>query len=230
MAKFSPSFLISQASGKLGGIVFVPGKNQQNIRMLKYSRSRYNIATTSIKTATPSLISQFNSLSESLKVAWRDRVTLFPVTDRFGRKLYLSGQSLFVKANIHRLLANKPLFTDPPELVNYQNFGFYELILDPGQYEFQFQNNPQGTNNFVFFYATKPLSPGINSPGLNTYRYIGDQFVTASSGFDFTANYNSVFGSLQKPVGYKIFAYFFVQSATVSSLPGVRHFASNFIN
>lgn len=229
MAKFSPSSLVSQVSGKVGGIVFSPSRNQQTIRNNSHVTVNRNINTSRIKAYTPSLISQFNLLSTDLKKAWVDRAAFFPVYDRFGKKLFLSGQNLFIKANINRLLGNQLLITSPPEVANYSAFPSYELIYSPGQIEFSFNANVPLVGDIVYYYATKPLSPGISNVDKSKYRYLGLQYIPTTNSFDITAFYNNKFAALGLPVGYKIFAYFFVQRRFVSSLPSPKYFASTVI-
>lgn len=227
MAKFSPSFLISQISGKVGGIVFTPGNNSATVRGKKYKTARFNQNTSLIKSFTPSLISNFNSLSESIRKGWQDRRILFPQTDRFGRKFFLSGQTLYVKANIYRLLSFGPLNNDPPELFNYPTFAGYELILDPGQFEFAFSEPLPMINDFVFIYATRPLSPGIQNPSLKLFKFVSVQSIQPASSIEFTSQYTSKFGPEPYPAGSKIFAYFFVLPRNVSALPSIKYFAAN---
>lgn len=225
MAKFSPSFLISQVSGKVGGIVFTPGKNSATVRTKRYKTARYNENTSLIKSFTPSLISNFNSLPEPVKKAWQDRRILFPQTDRFGRKFFLSGQTLYVKANFYRLFAFGPVNNDPPELFNYPTFSGYELLLDPGQFEFSFSEFLPMVGDLVFIYATRPLSPGIQNPSLKLFKFISVQRIEDRTFIPFYSQYTSKFGPEPYPAGSKIFAYFFVLPRNVSALPSIKYFS-----
>lgn len=194
MAKLLFGAIVSQASNKLGGIVF--SKNAYG----GYAKKK----TSPAATATAASAQSKNSFSASAKT-WaatltqpfrNDWITLAnnnPVTDVFGNTQKLSGIAIFIRVNRELKLIHATQLQDAPgDQASFDIGGITPTFTvgPPYALKLTVTNNPSGADQLVVCASTF-LSPGRKVPKSNKIAFV--QYFTANHAnlYDFTAAWSA---------------------------------------
>lgn len=114
MAIIIPGVAVSQASGRVGGIIF--SRNRGGLYMRNGSKP--TVVTTpyaqNIKALTANFSAQWRNLTEAQREAWKEWATQNPVTNRLGQSRTLSGHQAYVKINVRLAAAGGSSLSMPP--------------------------------------------------------------------------------------------------------------------
>lgn len=198
MAKIKFGAIVTDARGKLDGIVF--SKNQfgaytrtkvtpVNPNSTRQTEVRNNLALNSKAWS--------NVLADAQRSGWKALAENNPVTDIFGNSQVLTGIALYGRVNnVLRNLLVTPLDTAPP---NLDVTGLISMVATAGAglsaLDIAFADTPLPANHKLYIFATGNLPGGVSffKPRL---RFIGASVGVDVSPFDAGALWEAKFGEL----------------------------------
>lgn len=159
MAVVKYGSIITDIKGKIGGQVF-QGSQYGPIMRNNYKGSNarnYDITDTNKNLAI--LATQWSDLSESQQQGWSDGAYQFPVKDKFGNDMILSGWNLFVHLNYYVMFLNESIITDCPtpvsEIQLYDCAGTYSIGAET--FEITFTPSPAVEDNILMYELYAPI-------------------------------------------------------------------------
>lgn len=205
MAKFTPSILLSQVSGKIGGAVTTASPNSLQIRPRAKIRRRQTDNQFAVKQLMASFSSQWRTLSEAIRDNWISATGDYTYPDRLGNIILPTGINLFSSINIGRMVTGFGPSTDTPEPQTYPPVDAQGLDLIGAVffYNITFQGAPETSR--VAFFISGPMSPGITAYGPSDIPFLESFVLEEDQTYDITDSWEAKWGSLASHSGKKVF-------------------------
>lgn len=218
MASIEFGQLISNASGKVAGIVFTRDKSGAKLRTLNRSCVVRNKYTSGARSDFANMNKRWEKLTPAQRTAWNTAASGKTYKNRLGQEMQITGANYFVKINIHLLgIVDTPLLLplaapDPiPEVFNLSNLTLRCEVTEEGE-PFNPVSNPYRlfidnaglipVNQYVRGLMSKPLKPSAPSSG-KVLRLGSILNSTTVFPLDVTAQYTGAFGAII-PANYLI--------------------------
>jgi len=219
MAKIKFGQIISEARGKIAGMVFSRNAYGSYIRQKVTPVNPSSAAQSVVRTYLTQLAQDWRDLTAPQKLQWNTQSVAFAKTDIFGDKQTPSGFNLYMSLNMNILNVNGAVISSPPVLEDAFNFTSLSAVISVGG----------GTSTLtyaaaipatvsVLVYATAPMSAG-KSFVKSEYRKIDVILTADASPFDIAAEYTAKFGSVGA-LGQKVF-FKLVPVVTLTGLRGM---------
>lgn len=115
MAKIKLSAVgITMMIGKTGGQIFARNKGGLYVKNFVKPSNPNTAAQQRIRAIFAGVCALWDGLSLTAKQLWKDAAVNFPVTDKFGDQLILTGRAFFQKVNVSLVSANQSAVLEPP--------------------------------------------------------------------------------------------------------------------
>jgi hypothetical protein len=109
------SALMTAASGSIGGMVASRNRGGMYLRGLVIPVNPSTAPQLASRANLAEAVNDWtNVLTTAQRGAWESYAAATPTVDRFGDTLVLSGQQMFVKSSLPRLIAGRPIVADGP--------------------------------------------------------------------------------------------------------------------
>jgi len=219
MAKVKFGQIISEARGKIGGMVFSRNSYgsyiRQKVTPVNPSSARQSI----VRTYLTQLAQDWRDLTAPQKLQWNTQAVAFAKTDIFGDKQTPSGFNLYMSLNLNILNVNGVVISTPPVLEDAFNFTAFSAAISAGggSIDLTYAAAIPATVSVEVF-ATAPMSAG-KSFVKSEYRKIDVILTADASPFDIAAEYIVKFGSVGL-AGQKVF-FKMVPIVTLTGLRGM---------
>lgn len=181
LALFTSS-IINDASGKLGGNVFLRTQGGLALRANNGQTNPNTSLQGQVRAKTSILVNQWRSLGDDVQQGWRDIVAQWPYVNKVGQTKTYSGYALFMKlngtlANIQGPSQAVGTAINPPAGKPTQSSVGVTLNLTDGagalgDFEVNWASAGTATESLVVM-ATPPLSSGVTNPSKSAYRWLG---------------------------------------------------------
>jgi len=162
---------ISDISGSISGHTFQHSNGGVQLRSKPSAKKQPSIIQTFIRSIHSRMLFEWQALTPAQRTLWNTYASLNPFTSKFGDKVFLTGQQVFLKYQFFYAFNGLSFLTSPylynpnvlgPELIVNGNFNG----LDPWQIVAQFQYN-LGSLRYTDiatgrFYQSLRLTPGYN--------------------------------------------------------------------
>lgn len=206
MAKIKYSALVSEMRNKLNGSVLSKNRYGNYIRNKVTPVNPQTSYQLNQRANLSALSSQWRGLTQAQRDAWANAAQQRPFTDIFGDTKTLSGQALYVSANLNLLASGSATISEPGLSVAIPVLDSVTAVIESNASDVLQTADvtiapaviPAGFKLIV--YATPAYSPGISFVK-NKYRYLGVFSVTAGVA-DIQAALASRFGNYA--VGEKV--------------------------
>ena len=221
MARVLYTAIVADMRNKLNGSVFSKNKSGAYVRTKVTPVNPQSQAQTTARQRLSQFSNGFRNLTAAQVAAWNDLASNNPQgTDIFGNPKYLTGMSLFVKLNSNITIGGGTAITDAPVLtspctINLSNFEVTVAASALDTVSMSFTLSGATADNAICVYASAPY-PVSQTYNANKYRLITSIPATGASPYNFTYEYNAIFGA--PPLGYKVGLY----CETVNKLCGVK--------
>lgn len=106
---------ISEVSGSISGDTFQKSQGGIQARKKPCHKKQPSSAQTFIRSIHKTLLFAWQNLSEEKRVLWNTFARVHPVPGKFGSRITLSGQTLFIKYQFPFLFNHLPLILSPYE-------------------------------------------------------------------------------------------------------------------
>lgn len=214
--------MVNSAIGKLGGSVLQRygslsiiknNRNWNSLQSLNWQEQKQRLHTLSAK---------WRGLSQSERDQWTTIAPDWPTTDPFGNPRTPSGYELFMRLNLSLNFVGIGTISPPASPAVITDIGAVVINVGAGLSVIPTWTNNQSTNEYVCFYATRPMSQGKNTPtgGYCFIDYNSDNMVTSK---DISTSYYARYGVPQSH--QKIFVKFVVLNV-VTGQQGTAQFAN----
>jgi len=185
--------IVTEGSGKLNGNVIT--KNHYG-SFIKQNHTPINPGSPrqiTVRSNFNTVVKAWETLSDSNRFQWNNRVYDFPYSDKLGETRLLSGYGLFVKLNMIRINLSLSLLTVPPlknefpiwSFIDCQAFSYSNKV-----FIFASPSLPAGFRLQVF--ASPQVSASINYMHWD-YRFINSIEYGQSFPFELSSTYAAVF-------------------------------------
>jgi len=221
MAKVTVSPLLSELSGKIGGVVVVNNSFGGSWRPRITPLYRNRIFTGTSKELLGYVSSYWAIQSEEIRSAFNRATTLFPIFSRLGGKSYPSGFALWMRVNVTRAQANLPLANYAPYQVGWPRFEISFFDFSPTSLKMNFEVFDSDATYLLFVYLSKAVSPGKRFPAKSSQRIIGVYEVAYSGSIDIFDDWQAAIRLSPYGPSFKISgsASLFLDGSTVRSAP-----------
>ncbi len=200
--KYSGMGIVDMA-GKVNGTVMSRNKGGSYARVWVKPTNPRSIHQVFQRDQLATLSAGFRGLGQPAISQWNASSVNFPVKNRLGETIHLSGIDLYVALNVNLISIGLPIISVPP--VPQDTLGFNTLTMTSvlGVVKLVFTPTPSPTTSNSLIFATPGLSAGISFVK-SQYRLIGFMPHTSASPFDITTMYTTRFGA--PIVGTQVFA------------------------
>lgn len=217
MTKVKYSALVSEMRNKLNGSVMSKNRYGNYIRNKVTPVNPQTSYQLEQRSNLASLSAGWRSLTQQQRESWSNAARDQPRTDIFGDSKILTGQALYVSANLNLLASGSAAIESPAPVIDVPLFGISLLQVQvtgsiPDEFIFTIAPTTVPAGFKLIVYATPALSAGIEF-AKNRFRYLGT-FVPSGGQIDFTAAWQGRFGDANE--GTKVF----VRVALVSTTSG----------
>lgn len=205
MAKFTPSILLSQVSGKIGGSVTTASPNSLQVRPRAKIRRRQTDNQFAVKQLMGSFSSQWRTLSQAIRDNWIAATPDYTYPDRLGNVITPTGVNLFSSINIGRVVTGFAGSTDTPSPQTYPAVAAQGLDLIGAVffYNITFFDTPPIAR--VAFFISGPMSPGITAYSPSDIPFLESFTLEEDQTYDITDSWEAKWGSLASHSGKKVF-------------------------
>ena len=195
MALIQFGIAVSDARGKLGGVVFSRNRNGAYVRRGTTPVNPNTVAQQERRDQVMDLSTAWRDLTEAERAGWENLGDQITRVNKVGNTYTLTGLQAFQSINQNRFTNGAALVTTAPILDNPVNVSSITLDASGGALTLEILALPvAGSRNYI--YATPPLSAGRNFFGPSEYRLIQIQSgVLAANPLDIEAGYEAVFGA-----------------------------------
>lgn len=219
MAKVKFGQIISEARGKIAGMVFSRNTYGSYIRQKVTPVNPSSAAQTTIRTYLTQLAQDWRDLTAAQKLQWNTQAVAYAKTNIFGDKQAPTGFNLYMGLNLNILNIGGAVISTPPILEDAFNFTSLSAVVSAGG----------GTSTLTFadaipatvsveLFATCPMSAG-KAFVKSEYRKIDTLTNADVSPYDCAAAYIAKFGSVGLQ-GQKVF-FKLVPIVTLSGIRGM---------
>lgn len=219
-AIFTPGAVVSEIRGKIASNVFSRNRGGAIIRNRIKPINRRSVLQSTRRQVLGSLASAWRGLTSAQRDSFNAAVGSFPLQNRLGQTIQLSGEQLYVRLNANLVLIGASQITTAPSPFSFAIFTLSFTAEDAtvaAALSVVFTPTPLTAGNTLLVFATRNLSAGIEAPGASEFRKIGQIDPSDTSPADMISAYQAVFGD---PVaGEKIFLEI-RPVATASGQPG----------
>jgi hypothetical protein len=220
MALYTPGAFAPIISGSVGATVFshnAGGAYMKNKSIPLNPNSPYQISARNLLTL---FAQKWRSLTEAQQAAWNAAAPSFPVTNRIGETITLSGFNFYVRQNININLAGGSSISVPPSPGTVVSPLTFSGTCTGGAISLIYTATPVPTGQVLFVYGTIGLSTGKNFVK-SQFRLFAVLAAAAASPFSATTLYTARFGPPLSGVGQKLF--FQIEPVVIASgLTGIR--------
>jgi len=136
------------------------------------------------------------TLTDAERIAWNDFATAFPITDRLGQVLQLTGQQAFVRLNSRLLNAGESIITTAPtdqDVTDVTSITPTVTVTGPVM-SLAFDPSPLASTDLLIIRATPAFSAG-KSYFTNALRDIQITAAAAATPIDVAASWVTAFGA-----------------------------------
>jgi hypothetical protein len=205
MAKFTPSILVSQVSGRYSGSVFVSNPETNHIRKRAKLKKQFDTNIRQVKTLMASVSSRWRELTAAQRSAWIAATPNYTFVDRLGNTLTPTGLQLYTKIQISNIVGSVGENNATPSPVSYPTVDdqFLDENLGDLLWAITLTDVPPSSN--LKFFLSGPLSAGISVVGPSQMVMIQTEQFLEDTNYDLTASWEARFGSLASNSGKKIF-------------------------
>jgi len=229
MAIFTPGAVVSEIRGKIASSVFSRNRGGAIIRNRIKPINRRSVAQSTRRQVLGNLAASWRGLTEAQRDSWNSATGSFPLQNRLGQTISLSGEQLYVRMNANLVLIGESQIVTAPSPFSFAIFTLGVTAEDDtvaASFSVTFTPSALTAGNTLAIFATRNLSAGIEAPGSSEFRYIDDIAPAATSPANMLTAYQTVYGD---PVaGQKIF----IEArpiATASGQPGTPLRASTVV-
>ena len=195
--KFSPGIGVGAMSGSQGGTTASRGRAGQYFRTRTMPTQPNTAKQTSVRTNLATASNAWGAtLTDSQRTAWNDFATAFPITDRLGQTLQLTGQQAFVRLNSRLLNAGEAQITTAPTDQDVTDVTTITatVTVTGTVMSLAFTPSPLAATDLLIVRATPAFSPG-KSYFTNALRDILVTTAAASTPLDVAAAWATAFGA-----------------------------------
>lgn len=194
---------MTDARGKSGGHVITKNRQGQAVRTKVTPVNRRSNSQQNSRSKFTTLSQAWRALTQAQRDSWNSASGDTKRSNIFGDSYSPTGKNLYMIVNENLLLANQAIVTDPPAIDTPVSLLTFTVASNTDIAQtLAFTATPTGADTAVIIEATRPLSPGVGSPGSEFRILRGFAGATASPLGTF-ASYVTVHGT---PVpGKKIF-------------------------
>ena len=219
MAKVKFGQIISEARGKIAGMVFSRNTYGSYIRQKVTPVNPASAAQVNARTFLVQLAQDWRDLTAAQMLQWNSQAVAFAKTNIFGDKQAPTGQNLYMSLNLNILHVGGTVINVPPALEDAFNFTSLSAAADvsDGTIILTFAAAIPATTSVMLF-ATAPMSAGKKFVK-SEYRKIDTLTNADVSPADITAAYVAKFGGIGV-AGQKLFVKM-VPVVTLSGLKGM---------
>lgn len=115
MAIITPSPLAQTISGRVGGIIFATHQSYTTAKTSPTLTTPTSKPFLTARAALQSIKRAWDILTPDQRRAWTTTAQNAPTTNHLGQTLYLTGYTLFTRANYLNILTNNPYRLQPPQ-------------------------------------------------------------------------------------------------------------------
>ena len=200
------SAVVGDARGSTGGNVFSRNKGGAYVRKRVSPTNPQTPAQQSQRSRISDLASLWSStLTQAQRDGWAAFGVSFPVTDKLGQVVELTGLQSYTRLNARLLAGGLTRIDTAPGEQAVTDLTSITLTVDVGlgNMEVAFLPTPLGGSDRLQIEASPGVSPGINN-ATNRLRLIVTSGASVASPLDFEAAYVARFGAVPI-VGTKVF-------------------------
>jgi len=224
MALYTPGAFAPIISGSVGATVFSHnrgGSYMKNKAIPLNPHTTYQVAARNLFT---NFAQAWRTLTGAQQAAWDAAAPSFPIVNRVGAVVILSGFNFYVRQNININLAGGSSITIPPSpgtVIAPLTFGATCIA---GAISLAYTPTPVPVGQVLFVYGTPGLSTGKTFVK-SQFRLFAVIAAAAASPFVATVKYTARFGAPIAVAGQKLF--FEIEPVVIASgLTGIRSEAS----
>lgn len=197
--------IASAISGKLGGNIYSRNKGGAYVKQWVSPINPNTPAQSLTRQRFSDLSNDWKGLTQTQRDTWNSAAPNFPIKDRLGETIVLSGQQLYMKFNRNLQSAGlSPISVAPaPKVVANPQFG--AVTVAPGAFEVGFTPDPLGAGDYLVIEATAVKSAGVNFVSRSSFKQVFVAPAAAVSPADILAEYDAIFGSGSLQTGSKVF-------------------------
>lgn len=191
------------ARGKVGGHVITKNRQGQAVRTKVTPVNRRSNSQQNNRSRFTSLSQNWRALTQVQRDAWNSAAGDAKRSNIFGDSYSPTGKNFYMIVNENLLLTGGSVISVPPDINSpVAPLTFLAPTNTTAAQSLSFTATPSGADTTLVIEATRPLSPGVSSPG-SAFRVITYFTGSQASPLDTFNAYVNVFGS---PVaGKKIF-------------------------
>jgi hypothetical protein len=210
MASVKYGSIITDIKGKLGGNVYQGGPYGPIIRSNFKGSTAKNYVPTSTNLELNSLAIAWNSLTIDDKNTWSTNSYLYPVKDKFGNNITLSGYACFVMLNYPLLVLNASLNTQCPTPQGIPDTYSFAPTISVSSMEFLTNCTPNTTtaNTGIIITAYEPFKNDIARGFFRRLRARVRAFISSLVTPDIYSDYDEQMYGKLKPEAIGLFVPF----------------------
>lgn len=149
MALFKQGGLVSELSGKVGGVVFSRNRGGSVIRTFTVPANPKTAYQIEVRNALTSASVAWKSLTDAQRAAWAAWAQENPVRNRVGESIRLQGNAAYVELNSRMVLLGNATLTAPPTVAAPS-----PLLTVTGSWDI-------GAGDFQLAYTATPLAANM---------------------------------------------------------------------
>ena len=199
---------ITTISGKTDGQVFANSGRGRYVKNFTMPTNPMTVAQQAVRAAFAIISQAWRQLTQPQQEAWNTAAPGFPILNRLGDVIILSGQMLFQQLNLNLTIIGEANLTAPPAQEGTQDITLTTLDADTSGGTLTLSTvAPIAVTDKATIRATPPVSAGVSNVN-SLYKQIAiaddTTFVGPMFDQDFANAYEAVFGVLPA-VGSKVF-------------------------
>ena len=199
---------ITTISGKTDGQIFANSGRGRYVKNFTMPSNPQTPAQQLVRAAFAAITQAWRQLTPAEQAAWNTAAPTFPILNRLGDVIILSGQMLYSQLNLNLQTIGEPTISLPPAQVGAQEIALVTLAADTGGGTFTVTADQEiNAANKGILRATPPVSAGVfnvNSLYKNIKIVDDTSFPDPMNLNEIAPDYEAVFGALA-PVGSKVF-------------------------
>lgn len=187
--------LVGRLSGKIGGVTFTQGKGPPHATFTPRKRRKSSSHALHARNAFTNCIQGWSKISAANKNAWKTLAATLTVNNRFGTPTPMTGQQLFVRANMVRTMTDgSPSIVLPTSIEKYRALGQNASMTDAPLYRYRRSVYLPAAPSFSLLYAQRSFSE--NHWRSNSLVFIHSDMTTQYPNWiDFTADFIARLGA-----------------------------------
>ena len=193
------SAILTQASGKLGGVVGAKNRGGNYFRAKVAPVQPRSVAQQEQRANLAALAGAWKSLSSSQIAGWNALASTLVLKDALGNSYVPTGEQLYVGNNRNLSQIDETVVDDPPttkpDFPDPLPIALLSVVATPA-FHLTTSLSAAPTGYAFEVSCTPQLSPGKTFIGSSIYRVIGSYPDTAYASMNILADYNARFGAL----------------------------------